>query len=247
MFTTPYTDDEFDCHWHCSCVFSLFVLTEFCFFILGSDRLPEAAEQSEPKLRYRLLERCNHLSEEVSYLYFCSWRHLKLTLPVDGILLIPDSFLFFCIWLDWFCTELLLQRYLQGTKSLVFQGEGGACVVTAWFFYVDTGTHTFCKHCTASVEPTVLNPLVQQSGVMMQKDACLWVKGCISYTIVCVKFWSQNLLSFDTLSIFVVHNYQHRPGVFIKDQSERHFVVVVIVDLSAGGNSFWMKPAWPNL
>ena len=41
------------------------------------------------------------------------------------------------------------------------------------FFYVDTGTHTFCKHCTASVEPTVLNPLVQQSGVMMQKDACL--------------------------------------------------------------------------
>ena len=97
MFTTPYTDDEFDCHWHCSCVFSLFVLTEFCFFILGSDRLPEAAEQSEPKLRYRLLERCNHLSEEVSYLYFCSWRHLKLTLPVDGILLIPDSFLFFCI------------------------------------------------------------------------------------------------------------------------------------------------------
>ncbi|XP_076464332.1 FHF complex subunit HOOK interacting protein 2A-like [Babylonia areolata] len=41
------------------------LLKEFCHFIVGSDRTPETAEQCEPKLKYRLLERCNHLSEEV--------------------------------------------------------------------------------------------------------------------------------------------------------------------------------------
>ncbi|KAK7109559.1 FHF complex subunit HOOK interacting protein 2A-like isoform X2 [Littorina saxatilis] len=41
------------------------LLKEFCFFILGTERTPEPVNQSEPKLRYRFLERCNHLSEEV--------------------------------------------------------------------------------------------------------------------------------------------------------------------------------------
>ncbi|KAK7473350.1 hypothetical protein BaRGS_00020683 [Batillaria attramentaria] len=41
------------------------LLKEFCYFILGSDRTPEPVGCSEPVLRYRLLERFNHLSEEV--------------------------------------------------------------------------------------------------------------------------------------------------------------------------------------
>ena len=49
-------------------VLSLFFLTfstEFCFFILGSERLPEQQEETTPEIRSRLIQRCDHLSEEV--------------------------------------------------------------------------------------------------------------------------------------------------------------------------------------
>ncbi|KAL8615694.1 hypothetical protein ACOMHN_007447 [Nucella lapillus] len=49
------------------------LLKEFCYFILGPERTPELAEQGEPKLRYRLLERCNHLSEEVCLVTLRLW------------------------------------------------------------------------------------------------------------------------------------------------------------------------------
>ncbi|XP_061171517.1 FHF complex subunit HOOK interacting protein 2A-like isoform X2 [Saccostrea echinata] len=43
------------------------LLSEFCFFILGSERLPEQKEETtHPGIRDRLIERCNHLSEELS-------------------------------------------------------------------------------------------------------------------------------------------------------------------------------------
>lgn len=41
------------------------LLKEFCYFILGSDRTSEPVDCCQPVLRYRLLERFNHLSEEV--------------------------------------------------------------------------------------------------------------------------------------------------------------------------------------
>lgn len=41
-------------------------LVELTYFMLGNERTPESVGEKEPHLRYRLLERCNHLSEEVS-------------------------------------------------------------------------------------------------------------------------------------------------------------------------------------
>ncbi|XP_056005597.1 FHF complex subunit HOOK interacting protein 2A-like isoform X2 [Ostrea edulis] len=41
------------------------LLSEFCFFILGSERLPEQEGEITPGIRHRLIERCNHLSEEL--------------------------------------------------------------------------------------------------------------------------------------------------------------------------------------
>ena len=108
-------------------VFLSLRLTEFCFFILGSDRLPEAAEQSEPKLRYRLLERCNHLSEEVSN---CSWHHLKLWSSLDTPFgrHHPDSFLFFAFDL----TGLVLSYYFKGVgrdlNHRCSKEREGACI-----------------------------------------------------------------------------------------------------------------------
>lgn len=42
------------------------LLSEFCFFILGHERLPEQIGETTPEIRHRLIERCNHLSEELS-------------------------------------------------------------------------------------------------------------------------------------------------------------------------------------
>ncbi|XP_062584155.1 FHF complex subunit HOOK interacting protein 2A-like, partial [Saccostrea cucullata] len=43
------------------------LLSEFCFFILGSERLPEQKEETtQPGIRDRLIEHCNHLSEELT-------------------------------------------------------------------------------------------------------------------------------------------------------------------------------------
>lgn len=41
------------------------LLRELTYFMLGNERTPESVGEKEPALRYRLLERCNHLSEEV--------------------------------------------------------------------------------------------------------------------------------------------------------------------------------------
>ncbi|KAL5021660.1 hypothetical protein ScPMuIL_000815 [Solemya velum] len=42
------------------------LLSEFCHFILGDDRSPEVPGEGPHKLRQRLIERCDHLSDEMS-------------------------------------------------------------------------------------------------------------------------------------------------------------------------------------
>lgn len=55
-----------------------FWFTEFCFFILGHERLPEQIGETTPEIRHRLIERCNHLSEEVKRFIKAPWQILSV-------------------------------------------------------------------------------------------------------------------------------------------------------------------------
>ncbi|XP_052831793.1 FHF complex subunit HOOK interacting protein 2A isoform X5 [Octopus bimaculoides] len=47
-------------------VVSSILLSEFVRFILGDEKKPEKSQESSCKMKMRLIERCNHLSEEIS-------------------------------------------------------------------------------------------------------------------------------------------------------------------------------------
>ncbi|CAG5117910.1 unnamed protein product, partial [Candidula unifasciata] len=76
------------------------LLREFCYFLLGSDRTLEVQNSPEHALKKRLLERCNHLSEEVCI------ATLKL---FDTLLQKEDEHIFHCLLLR----NLLGRSYLQ--------------------------------------------------------------------------------------------------------------------------------------
>ncbi|BFY97831.1 hypothetical protein BsWGS_00871 [Bradybaena similaris] len=76
------------------------LLKEFCYFLLGSDRTLEVQNSPEHALKKRLLERCNHLSEEVCL------ATLKL---FDTLLQKEDEHIFHCLLLR----NLLGRSYLQ--------------------------------------------------------------------------------------------------------------------------------------
>ena len=50
------------------CVLSSDIISEFVFFLLGEEREPETVDNKGNNVRSRLIDRCNHVSEEVRFI-----------------------------------------------------------------------------------------------------------------------------------------------------------------------------------
>lgn len=59
-------------------------ISEFCKFILGDDMQPETEGTDPCRVRKRLIERCNHLSEEVRVFFKKRLVNLEVALPINS-------------------------------------------------------------------------------------------------------------------------------------------------------------------
>ena len=50
------------------CVLSSGIISEFVLFLLGEERQPETVDNKGNSVRSRLIDRCNHVSEEVRFI-----------------------------------------------------------------------------------------------------------------------------------------------------------------------------------
>ena len=62
-----------------------FFITEFVFFLVGEETTPETHNCETNSVRSRLIERCNHVSEEVRLYIFC-----KLVQLISNLLFKQD-------------------------------------------------------------------------------------------------------------------------------------------------------------